>query len=138
MCRDIEDTEFALYQPPPGTPGPRLEANGSRQGDVAYITMEVRESAPVRSFYGQVLGWRFTPGHVEDGWGTDDVVPMTGLSGGHQMSTVVPMYRVDDIHVAVSRVRGAGGTATDPESHPYGVSSLCVDDQGTRFYLGQL
>jgi predicted enzyme related to lactoylglutathione lyase len=138
MCRDIEDSAFALYQPPPGAPGLRLVANGSRQGDVAYVTVEVRNSAAARSFYGQVLGWRFTPGHVEDGWSTDDVVPMTGLSGGHEASTVVPMYRVDDIHVAVARVRGAGGTATDPERQPYGVSSQCVDDQGTRFSLGQL
>jgi uncharacterized glyoxalase superfamily protein PhnB len=138
MCGDIEDTEFAMYQPPPGTPGLRLEANGSAHGDVAYITIEVRDSAPVRSFYGRVLGWQFSPGHVVDGWGTDDVVPMTGLSGGHERTTVLPMYRVDDIQVAVARVRGAGGTATDPERQPYGVSSQCADDQGTRFYLGQL
>jgi predicted enzyme related to lactoylglutathione lyase len=47
------------------------------------------------------------------------------------------MYRVDDIHAAVERVRAEGGSATDPERQPYGLSSTCVDDQGTRFYLGQ-
>jgi predicted enzyme related to lactoylglutathione lyase len=62
---------------------------------------------------------------------------MTGLHGGHDVATVVPMYRVDDIHDAVARVRAAGGSATDPESQPYGLSSQCVDDQGTRFFLGQ-
>ena len=116
----------------------RLAANGLRHGDLAYVTMEVRDSAAVRAFYGAVLGWRFTPGRVDDGWGTQDVVPMTGLHGGHQVATVVPLYRVDDIHATVARVRASGGTATDPERRPYGLSSECVDDQGTRFYLGQL
>ena len=63
---------------------------------------------------------------------------MTGMHGGHDVATGVPMYRVDDIEAAVARVRAAGGTATDPERQPYGISAECVDDQGTRFYLGQL
>jgi predicted enzyme related to lactoylglutathione lyase len=50
----------------------------------------------------------------------------------------VPMYRVDDIAVAVERVRASGGEASDPERQPYGHTSTCADDQGTRFYLGQL
>ncbi len=138
MCVDVEGMSFSLYQPPMGPRGPRLAANGSRHGDVSYITMEVRDSAAVRAFYGSVLGWRFPSGRVEDGWATDDVVPMTGLHGGHETTTVVPMYRVDDIQDTVARVRAAGGSATDPENQPYGLSSECVDDQGTRFYLGQL
>jgi predicted enzyme related to lactoylglutathione lyase len=138
LCVDIEGTSFALYQPPPGPRGRRPATNGERQGDLSYITMEVRDSAAVRAFYGAVLGWHFNPGRVEDGWGPADVVPMVGLHGGHQMTTVLPMYRVDDIEATVARVRAGGGSATDPESHPYGLSSLCVDDQGTRFYLGQL
>jgi uncharacterized glyoxalase superfamily protein PhnB len=138
MCVDVEETPFSLYQPPPGPRGARLAPNGVGHGDVSYITMEVQDSAPVRSFYGAVLGWRFSPGRVEDGWGADDVVPMTGLHGGHDVTTVVPMYTVDDIEAAVARVRAAGGSATDPERQPYGLSSLCRDDQGTRFYLGQL
>lgn len=138
MCVDVEGTPFTIYEPPPGPRGPRLPANGAVQGDVAYITMEVQDSAAVRAFYGAVLGWHFNPGRIEDGWGPAEVVPMTGLSGGHDVTTVLPMYRVDDIGDAVARVRAAGGTATDPESQPYGLSSDCVDDQGTRFSLGQL
>jgi predicted enzyme related to lactoylglutathione lyase len=138
MCVDPEGTPFSLYQPPAGPRGSRLAANGTGHGDLAYITMEVGDSSVARSFYGTVLGWHFNPGRIEDGWGPDDVVPMTGLSGGHERANVVPMYRVDDIYVAVARVRGAGGSATVPEPQPYGVTSECVDDQGTRFYLGQL
>ncbi len=111
--------------------------NGARVGDVEYVTLEVQDSAKARAFYGSVLGWRFNAGRVEDGWEPVDVVPMSGMSGGHEHATTVPMYRVDDIHAAVARVRAAGGDATDPERQPYGWSSTCVDDQGTRFYLGE-
>jgi predicted enzyme related to lactoylglutathione lyase len=62
---------------------------------------------------------------------------MIGIHGGHDVVTGVPMYRVDDIHAAVAAVRVGGGTATDPEQQPYGISATCTDDQGTRFYLGQ-
>jgi predicted enzyme related to lactoylglutathione lyase len=144
-CQDPDETPFALYQT---TPEDRAEAsrpsgrerpiNGASHGDLAYITVETIDSARTRAFYGAVLGWEFTPGRVDDGWQVDDSAPMVGLHGGHPQVTVVPMYRVDDIGEAVEQVRGAGGTSTDPEVQPYGISAECADDQGTRFYLGQL
>ena len=137
MCRDDQGAPFSLYEAPPGDPGVRGPANGARHGDVSYITMEVRDSGRARAFYGAVLGWQFAPGRVTDGWRVEDVVPMTGMHGGHDMATVVPMYRVDDVAAAVERVRAAGGTSTDPERRPYGVTAECTDDQGTRFYLGE-
>ncbi len=63
---------------------------------------------------------------------------MVGIAGGRPKACCVPMYQVDDIHSAVARVRAAGGTATEPEQQPYGVTAEAVDDQGTRFYLGQM
>jgi predicted enzyme related to lactoylglutathione lyase len=80
---------------------------------------------------------QFSPGRVSDGWNVAEVVPMSGLSGGHQRATLVPMFRVDDIAAAVERVRAQGGEATDPDVQPYGVTSTCKDDQGLPFYLGQ-
>ncbi len=138
MCVDPESMAFALYQPPPGERERRPAPNGEHHGDVSYLTMEVVDSAVTRQFYEAVLGWQFVAGRVEDGWVPTDVAPMTGLHGGHGSPTVVPMYQVDDIGAAVSRVRTAGGSATDPERHDYGWTSDCVDDQGTHFYLGQL
>ena len=89
-------------------------------------------------FYGEVLGWRFSPGRVEEGWQVEYVVPMTGLSGGHRQATGVPMWLVEDIAAAVQRVRDAGGTSTEPQRQPYAVMADCTDDQGMHFYLGQL
>jgi predicted enzyme related to lactoylglutathione lyase len=137
-CVDDQGTPFAVFLPPGGERGPRLAPNGTRPGDLSYVTLEVGDSARTRAFYGAVLGWRFTPGRVDDGWQVDDARPMTGLHGGHDRATGVPMYLVDDITAAVRRVRAAGGTASDPERQPYGMSSNCSDDQGTRFYLGEL
>jgi len=137
-CLDDQGTAFAVFRPPGGEPGPRLAQHGTHQGDLAYVALEVGDSSRTRAFYGSVLGWRFSPGRVDDGWQVDDVRPGTGISGGHASATVVPMYLVDDIGSAVQRVRAAGGTASEPRRQPYGVTSDCVDDQGTRFHLGEL
>jgi uncharacterized glyoxalase superfamily protein PhnB len=138
-CTDDQGVRFALFEPPGGVgPGRSGSAPGARHGDLAYVTMEVTDSARARAFYGSLLGWRFTSGRVADGWQVEDVAPMVGLSGGHEVATSVPMYRVDDIAGAVRAVREAGGAATEPETQPYGITAACSDDQGTRFYLGQL
>ncbi len=135
-CVDDQGLPFALYQLSGDEPRPAT--NGTRPGDLAYVTLHVVDSARARAFYQAVLGWQFTPGRVEDGWGPDEVAPMTGMSGGHPEAVVVPMYRVDDLAAAVERVRAAGGSSTEPARQPYGLTAECVDDQGFRFYLGQL
>jgi predicted enzyme related to lactoylglutathione lyase len=139
-CVDSQEVRFAVFEPPGGVAGGSRHSQAGRteHGGLAYVTMEVVDSAEARSFYGTVLGWRFAQGSVPDGWQVEDVVPMVGMAGGCETPTTVPMYQVDDIVTAVERVRSAGGTATEPEVQPYGITSQCVDPQGTRFYLGQL
>lgn len=137
-CVDDQGLPFAMVQSSAGPGGEGVSPTGGRPGDLAYVVMELVDSARGRAFYGSVLGWRFSPGRTPGGWNVEGVVPMVGMAGGQDRATVVPMYRVGDIAVAVERVRAAGGTATDPERQPYGVSSSCTDDQGTRFYLGEL
>ena len=64
---------------------------------------------------------------------------MAGVAGGSDRNVTVPMWTVADVDVAVDLVREAGGTVIDePSQQPYGRSALCTDDQGSRFYLGQL
>jgi predicted enzyme related to lactoylglutathione lyase len=142
-CTDDQGVEFALFTPPGGTvaegsPAPHAIQAQGKEGELVYLTMEVPVSSKTRNFYGAVLGWRFAPGNVDDGWQVEAVSPMIGISGGHEVATTLPMYRVAEIAAAVGRVREAGGTASEPETHPYGITSDCTDDQGTRFYLGQL
>lgn len=139
-CLDDQGVPFALVELPhtDASVATSHHPNGALHGDLAYVTMEVIESGKARAFYGSVLGWRFAPGRIPDGWQVENVSPMAGMSGGNQVATTVPMYRVRDIRSAVAAVRENGGTATEPEEMPYGLSSSCTDDQGTRFYLGQL
>lgn len=113
-------------------------AGGPRPGDAVHLTLQVPDGARARDFYEAVLGWSMTPGRVADGWEAQDQTPMIGLHGGdHEDRGVVPMYAVDDIEVAVAAVLTAGGQAGEIERRSYGLSSLCRDDQGLPFWLGQ-
>ncbi|HWH35785.1 MAG TPA: VOC family protein [Acidimicrobiales bacterium] len=135
-CADDQGLAFSLVEAdhvPPGG-GQRPAA----PGELAYVTIGVIDSARARTFFSAVLGWRFSPGRVEDGWDIEGVSPHAGMHGGNPDSVVKPMFAVDDIATAVGRVRAAGGTATDPEPMPYGITADCTDDQGFAFFLGQL
>ena len=138
-CVGADGIRFALHQPLAGPPGPaRSPADTSgRDGDLAYLTLEVADPARTLDFYGAVLGWRWRPGRSPGGWQVEGTTPMIGVSGGHAAPAAVPVWQVADAAVAVARVRAAGGTATEPHREPYGVMAECTDDQGARFSLGQ-
>src|ERR1700690_1911344 len=42
-----------------------LSRNGTRHGDVSYVSLAVADGAAARAFYGSVLGWHFAPGPVD-------------------------------------------------------------------------
>lgn len=133
---DPAGAAFAVFTPAPGTSRPAL--NGSGPGSLSYITYNVPDSAQFKEFYGRVLSWTFEPGRVADGWGVQNCQPMSGMAGGSDRATTVPMWTVADIDAAVARVREAGGTViSEPARQPYGLTAECTDDQGTRFYLGE-
>jgi predicted enzyme related to lactoylglutathione lyase len=133
---DPAGLSFAVYEPAPGRPRPAL--NGTGPGELSYLTYEVPDSAAFKEFFGRILNWAFEPGRVDDGWSVVGAHPMSGAAGGSANAVTVPMWTVDDIDAAVARVREAGGTVIDePSQQSYGMSALCTDDQGTRFYLGQ-
>jgi predicted enzyme related to lactoylglutathione lyase len=134
---DAAGISFAVFEPLPGTPRPEL--NGSWPGEVSYITYQVPDSTAFKAFYSRVLYWTFQPGRIQDGWQVEQTHPMAGVAGGSASAVTVPMWMVEDVEAAVERVRAAGGTVIDePSQQAYGKSALCTDDQGTRFYLGEL
>jgi predicted enzyme related to lactoylglutathione lyase len=142
-CTDTDGARFALFQPQGGPAGARPARAGSqpapagRDGDLIYLTLEVADADRTLAFYHAVLGWRSRPGRVPGGWQVEDTTPMIGVSGGHPVATVVPVWRVADVAAAVARARAAGGTATEPHREPYGLIAECRDNQGTRFSLSQ-
>ncbi|WP_235733948.1 VOC family protein [Mycolicibacterium austroafricanum] len=134
---DPQGVEFGVYVPDRTEPRPLL--NGGGHGELSYITYQVPDSAEFKAFYSRVMFWTFSPGRIDDGWGVEGPHPMSGAAGGSASAVTVPMWTVDDIDAAVSRVREAGGTVIEePSQQSYGKSALCTDDQGTRFYLGEL
>lgn len=134
---DPQGVDFGVYRPGPQEPRPLL--NGGGPGELSYITHLVPDSGVFKAFYGRLLFWTYEPGRVDDGWGVVGAHPMSGAAGGNAAAVTVPMWTVDDIEAAVSRVRDAGGTVVEePSQQSYGKSALCNDDQGTRFYLGEL
>jgi predicted enzyme related to lactoylglutathione lyase len=152
-CADPDGMRFALHQPRPGAAQagaaqagaaqagaaqPQDAAAAGRDGDLAYLTLDAPDAARTLAFYGSVLGWRSRPGRTPGGWQVEDTRPLIGVAGGRPAPAAVPMWRVTDLAAAVARVRAAGGAATEPHREPYGLMAECTDDQGTRFYLGQL
>jgi predicted enzyme related to lactoylglutathione lyase len=135
VCIDDQGLAFTLQQK---VPMPRPPATGTRRGDPAYVVFELPDGAKGRAFYEAVLGVRIEPGRMPDSWNLPDIAPMSGISGGAAHAAVVPMFRVDDIQAGVEQVRAAGGTASEPRHEGYGIRAECADDQGLRFYLGQL
>jgi predicted enzyme related to lactoylglutathione lyase len=121
----------------------RLSRNGTRHGDVSYLTLALPDAPAGRRFYGQVLGWTFGAGQVEpDANQVDRVIPQVGLWHGPWREGLptgaILSWRVDDLAAAIEVLRAAGGTATDPIELPYGLQSEGTDGRGLRFWLHQL
>ena len=61
----------------------QVSRNGTRHGDVSYVTLALPDAAAGRRFYGRVLGWSFGTGAVEtEGNQAAEVVPQVGLWPG--------------------------------------------------------
>ncbi len=114
---------------------PPARASRVRHGDIGYVSIGVPDAQRAKNFYGAVLGWRFSPGSVEDGWQVEGPTPPVGMWGGATAPEVQLCYRVADLAAAVGRVRAQGGEAAEPERKPYGRLADCTDDQGIRFQL---
>ncbi len=122
----------------------RLSRNGTRHGDVSYVTLAVVDAAAGRRFYRDVLGWRYAAGQLEEqGNQVEEVIPQVGLwpsttwAEGVEPGAIIG-WRVDDVARAAEAVRALGGTASEPEERPYGLESECTDGHGLRFWLHQL
>ncbi len=113
------------------------QASASRHGEVGYLTYAVRDAERAKTFYAAVLGWRFSPGRVENGWQIEGTAPMSGMWGGADEPRIQPLFHVDDLDTALAAVRAHDGQAGEPEQQPYGLSAECSDDQGARFWLLQ-
>jgi uncharacterized protein len=141
---DDQGIPFYLHQMPPvrehPAPADQEFHNGDVEGDVSYLTMVVTDLDAAHAFYRGVFGWTFNIGRA-GGAQVSGVAPQIGMTtrteAGWSEPGVILCYRVDDMGAAVERVHDAGGVAGQVIQRPYGLESLCADDQGTPFYLHQ-
>ena len=98
------------------------------------------DSTAFRAFYSRVLFWTFEPGRIADGWQVQQTHPMAGVAGGNAAAGDRA-----DVDGRGRRRRGGPGAGRPAErssrsrrSSRTARSALCTDDQGSRFYLGEL
>ena len=104
-------------------------------GEIAYFWIPTGDLERAETFYGDLLGWRFGPGNMPLGRQITNTSPPGGLHGGEDPSGPQVCFAVDDIDVAVARVRELGGQAEDPERIPSGAFAACRDDQGSPLFV---
>ena len=104
---------------------------------LGYFTLNVRDTAKGRAFFGPLFGWSFDEGEEADRYShVDGPEPPMGLNRSDAPGATL-YFRVQDIHRSVEKVRELGGKAEDPQHFPSGWSCNCEDDQGTPFSLWQ-
>jgi len=109
--------------------------------NVSWFEVVGRDGDSLRSFYGELFGWKFEsyPGPFE--------YHMTRISdqGGLAITNMEPgkrgtraYFAVDDINAGAARVRDLGGEADDPAPVPgMGWFVTAKDPQGNEFGLWQ-
>lgn len=113
-------------------------------GELAFFELGVEDAQRGRAFYEGLLGWTFTTGPSGSGWAIGAPNASGGMHGGDPGASSLLFFAVDDIDVALERVRELGGHVepTDIEGDErsrerFGRFKLCRDDQGSPFGLHQ-
>jgi hypothetical protein len=107
-------------------------------GEPSFFELGVEDAQRGRTFYEGLFGWRFTP--AGNGFQIDTPDGRGGIHGGDSGASPYVFFAVDDIDVAIARVRELGGTVDDENVEGdeesvarFGRFRLCRDDQGSPF-----
>lgn len=108
-------------------------------GIITHLEIGTDDATAAATFFSKVFGWRFVAATDGNGQGWFETPGgKIGLHGGNPGFGLVPYLRVDDIDLAVARVRREGGEAEDVVTEQgWGRFSTCRDPQGLRFGLHQ-
>ena len=111
---------------------------------MTFVELGVEDADRGRVFYEGVFGWRFEPGPSGNGYMIHTPGGRAGIHGADPGASPYVFFAVDDIEVAMERVRELGGTVEDIEVEGdeesqarHGRFRLCRDDQGSPFGLHQ-
>jgi predicted enzyme related to lactoylglutathione lyase len=111
-----------------------------RTGEPTHIELGAPDAGKVKTFFGELFHWTFEPFGDGDQAAISTPTIRGGLHDGVTTATLTTYFSVDDIEIAVDRVRQLGGHADDPSPHEpgFGRFSTCTDDQGIPFGLNQV
>ena len=104
-----------------------------KAGDVVYFTLAVADADRAQRFYGELLGWSFSPGNAPGGSNIEGATPPGGMMEGAEAGAAELYFMVDDLDAGMARVLELGGEAGDPQPTDGGRYSRCRDDQGNAF-----
>lgn len=111
--------------------------------DVTFIEMGSGSAEHSSRFFAGLFGWRFHPiddeGAAGGGW-FETPTGRIGLHGNDPQWQMLPYFRVDNMDLAVERVRELGGEAEKRITNEPGFGRFCHcrDPQGMRFGLHQM
>jgi predicted enzyme related to lactoylglutathione lyase len=113
-------------------------------GEVAFFELGVEDVERGRAFYEGLFGWRFEQGPSGQGFTIATPNLPGGMHGGDKAAAPYLFFQVEDMEVALRRVRELGGVVEemdvegDEESTAqFGRFKLCRDNQGSPFGLHQ-
>jgi predicted enzyme related to lactoylglutathione lyase len=113
-------------------------------GEPAFFEIGVQDAQRARAFYQGLFGWQMEPGPSGAGFAITTAGAPGGIHGDDPRASPYLFFAVDDMEVALERVRRLGGSVdeTDHEGDEesvgrFGRFKFCRDDQGSPFGLHQ-
>lgn len=104
-------------------------------GEVVYFEVPGNDVEATQRFWGSLFGWTFNEGNAPGYSMIDGSTPVAGMPHEERSDHPRIFFGVDDIAVAITRVRELGGAAEEPVTIPAGSFASCTDDQGVQFSL---
>ena len=101
-------------------------------GDLVYFWLSTPDSEKAKSFYGGLLGWKFSEGNAPDGWNVEGPGTPGGLHGGEDQPRANVCFEVDDLDAGMEKVRELGGEADQPQPTEAGRFSICAPRSRTQ------
>jgi predicted enzyme related to lactoylglutathione lyase/mannose-6-phosphate isomerase-like protein (cupin superfamily) len=129
-------TQHRVAEPSTVAAKPMPQFGHARAGAPAFVEIGVPAGGEAARFYAALFGWSIHEMGNDNFWAQTPSVTV-GIHPGDEDRNMVPYFEVDDLAVAVARVRELGGTAPGPsdETPGFGTFVECRDPQGVRFGL---
>ncbi|HZS14679.1 MAG TPA: hypothetical protein VFC09_08790 [Candidatus Dormibacteraeota bacterium] len=132
---DGDGVQFGIFRPTGGWQPPQP---GNRPGDLSYFTVPIGDAGDARAFYAAIFGWEYEHDDLDAPYHhVTNCTPPGGLYTDDDGDRPRSYFRVEDIEIALRRVRELGGEAGMPAESATGVSASCLDDQGIEISLWQ-